>query len=436
MLRNGVRGGVIESTEAEDRRRQHEGAWTHSAMHRRRNPAHKENPYMKLNRVFVILAGVAALVFLVVSGTALAQTKTAQSAMFENSASGTFVITGGQVWEYNKDTAATYFTNELDTTVAPTVGCTGSGCAPGNPAWIPNYCPTPSSPSAPDPQDNQVNHVLGQNSCTFFDGGILTGDTYTQDTASISGDCSVCEPCNAGSGCGTSTACPTISGQKYKLTTKNASFKYTYTYDITPTTTDPVAPHTAWDLQSDSTAAAKVGVAGFFAGQSTQLKSATRSENWTFKASHTMLDSLGASRLVGATATITDASDAVICTLPIVTSVVSGQDFTYLGNAGRNGIVANLFDNGIAPNGTVNAIQGGVSVALNGKTDDFAGNNGTGGDKAVIDTGSTGTCSISTEGEYTLNVTGTLKGVSGSSSLAVAVSSSICISAESCHVCP
>jgi hypothetical protein len=45
-LCTGGRGGVRESTEAEDRRKQHEGEWTHIVLHRRRNPAHKENLYM------------------------------------------------------------------------------------------------------------------------------------------------------------------------------------------------------------------------------------------------------------------------------------------------------------------------------------------------------------------------------------------------------
>jgi hypothetical protein len=124
-----------------------------------------------------------------------------------------------------------------------------------------------------------------------------------------------------------------------------------------------------------------------------------------------------------------------VCTLPLVTNVVSGQDFTYLGNAGRNGTLNNLFDDGLTSNGTVNEIQGGISTALNGKKDDFAGNNGTGGDQAVIDSLSSGTCSISAAGSYTLNVTGVLKGVSGSGSLPVSVSSNVCISAGTCSIC-
>jgi hypothetical protein len=370
----------------------------------------KESTYMKINRVSMILAGVAALLFLVIGGTASAATATAQSAMFDNEASGNFVITGDSVYSYNKDTAATYFTNAWNG-VVPTPTCTGGGsggvnCSSGN---------QPATPSAPDPDANKLNGHIGCNSCNFWDGSALSlscavGTTpYTQDV--------------------------TLSG----LNTKG-NWKYTFTYNIgfsaagDAYNSAPVAL-TAWDLQSSSTTNADVTVEGFFAGQSTQLKN-TGSGGWSFKASHTMLDSLGASRLVGATATITDADANVICTLPIVTHVVSGEDFTYLGNAGRNGTLINLFDNGITPNGTVNDIQNGVSTALNGRKDDFAGNNGTGGDQAVIDSDSTGTCSISAAGNYTLNVTGTLKGVSGASSLPVSVSSSICISAGTCSVCP
>jgi hypothetical protein len=177
-----------------------------------------------------------------------------------------------------------------------------------------------------------------------------------------------------------------------------------------------------------------VAVTGFFAGQSTQLKS-NGSGGWSFKASHTMLDSLGASRLVNATAVITDAAANTVCTLPLVTNILSNQDFTYLGNAGRNGTLNNLFDNGSVSNGSVNEIQGGISIALNNRKDDHAGNNGTGGDEAVIDSVASGSCLISAAGSYTLSVTGTLKGVSGGSSLPVAVSSGVCVSAGTCSVC-
>jgi hypothetical protein len=352
----------------------------------------------------------ATCMLAITTGTATAQTKTAQSAMFDNTAAGTFVITGEEVWEYDKDEAATHFVGALVS--GPTVGCTGAsaninrGC---NPAYQPA---TPTAPDAAPVPNSNVNGTVGPNSCNFWEGTeLVVNDPHSTYTKSV--DVEGLTPASGNAG----------------------TWKFTWTYSYTVTGDNPPAPKTAWDLQDNSTTAADVGIAGFFAGQSTQLKN-NGSGGWSFKASHTMLDSLGASRLVGATATISDDANAVICTLPIVTNVVSGQDFEYLGNAGRNGNVGNLFDDGNTANGTVNQIQGGVSVALNGRKDDFAGNNGTGGDMAVIDSDATGTCSISTAGSYTLAVTGTLKGVSGASSLPISVTSNLCISAGTCSLCP
>lgn len=338
----------------------------------------------------------------ILAGSALAQTKTAQSAMFDNSASGNFVITGSSVYSYNRDTAATYFTNNWDGAAA-TVGCTGGGAGGVN-CLAANK---PATPAAPAADDNKLNGHVGCNACNFWGGNALSlacgGPTSYNQVVTLSG----------------------LNGR--------GNWNFTFTYTIGLTTTDPVPAGTAWDLQTSSTTNADVSVTGFFAGQSVQSKS-NGTGGWSFKASHTMLDSLGASRLVGATATISDDQANVICTLPLTTAVESNQDFVYLGNAGRNGTVAQLFDDGVTANGTVNEIQGGVSTSLNGKKDDFAGNNGTGGDRAVIT--ASGVCSIAAAGNYTLNVTGTLKGVSGSSSLPVSVNSSICISAGTCSLCP
>jgi hypothetical protein len=321
--------------------------------------------------------------------------------MFSNTASGNFVITGEAIYAYNNATAAAYFTNVWNNS-APVRTCSGSptNCATSNAPL--------SAPAAPAADASKLNGKIGCNACNFWGGIALSlscggPNTYTQSV--------------------------TINGQN-----GNGNWKYEFTYNIGFSATGDAynstpAEKTAWDLQSNDTINADVGVTGFFAGQSTQLKN-NGSGGWSFKASHTLLDSLGASRLVDATATIKDELAVTVCTLPIVTNIVPGQEFTYLGNAGRNGTTDNLFDNGITSNGTVNEIQDGVSTALNGKKDDFAGNNGTGGDKAVIDSDSTGTCPISAEGNYTLHVTGALKGVSGSSSLPVSVSSSICINAD------
>jgi hypothetical protein len=346
------------------------------------------------------------LSMLLFAGTASAQTKTAQSAMFENTAAGTFVITGSEVYAYDTAAAAGYFSNALLS--GPVITCTGGG--PGGVNCAVANQPT-TAPTAPLPNAQKLTPFVASNSCNFWDGAALTVNPLPQDNQY--------------------KQFVTVNGAN-----GNGNWKFEWQYQIgfADSVGGPYSPQTAWNLQTTSTTAADVTVTGFFAGQSTQLKS-NGSGGWSFKASHTMEDSFGLPRLVGAQATITDDQANVVCTLGLNTSVVNGADFTYLGNAGRNGNVGNLFDDGATSNGTVNQIQGGVSTALNGKKDDHAGNDGTGGDKAVIDSTTPATCSIAAEGSYTLNVTGILKGVSGSSSLGVAVSSNVCISAGTCTIC-
>ena len=341
---------------------------------------------------------------------ASAQTKTAQSAMFDNQAAGNFVIVGSESWAFDADVAATYFMGSLVS--GPVATCTGASSNTGRGC---NSVYQPAAPSSPDPSpvpNSNVNGTVNPQNCTFWDGGQLQVNaphaTYTKSVNNVPG----LTPTTGNAG--------------------NWKFEWTYSYSVVGN--GLVAAKTAWILQSSNTNGASVSVTGFFAGQSVQSKT-NGTGGWSFKASHTMLDSLGASRLVGATATITDSDANTVCTLALSTGILSNQDFTYLGNAGRNGTTAQLFDDGVNTNGTVNEIQGGVSTSLNGKKDDFAGNNGTGGDQAVINGSTPSSCLISDAGDYTLNVTGTLKGVSGSSSLPVGVSSSVCISAGTCSVC-
>ena len=343
-----------------------------------------------------------------------AQTQTAQSAMFSTQASGNYVITGNEVWNYNKVTAATYFNNVWDGNppTGPVVSCsnapsnTGRGC---NPA----YQPAQPATTAPDPNPNKLTPHVANNSCNFWAGTALTlipgpNTTYTQDdTVTVSG-------------------LTPSSGQAGAW-----KFTWTYTYNITFSQgAGPFPPQTAWDLQSSDTTKAEVTVTGFFAGESTQKKSAPSPGNpWTFKTSFTMTDDLGGSRLVNPVAHILDSNASEICTLAINTTVppFATDNYFYAKNAGSNGNSNQLVDNG-----TVLDIENGSVCSPGNNCDNFAGNNTTLGEKADITSTNPSSCSISQAGNYTLQVTGTLKGVSGASSLPVSVSSSLCIQAESC----
>jgi hypothetical protein len=119
---------------------------------------------MKRSSVRKMAGAVTAFALMASAATALAQTKTAQSAMFENTATGTFVIVGNEVWAYNKVTAATYFSNRLVS--GPTVTCSGNStnC---------NVLNQPATPAVPAPDAQKLNGFIGSNSCNFWDGQAL-----------------------------------------------------------------------------------------------------------------------------------------------------------------------------------------------------------------------------------------------------------------------
>jgi hypothetical protein len=367
-----------------------------------------EGTIMALTGAFLVV------LLLLGSGVALAQTSTAQSAMFSNGASGTFFINGTEVWEYDRDVAATYFSNTLVS--GPVITCSGNAtnCGAGN---------QPATPTAPDPDQQKLVPFVSSNSCNFWDGSALALNPLPQDNQYKQSE--------------------TIKGVN-----GNGNWKFEWTYEIgfaDPDTSDsypaggPFPAMTAWELQSSDTASAEVGVEGFFAGQSTQKKNKGGADKWTFKASHTMTASDLTSRLVTPQYTIEDANGAVCGPTDIVMlPIESGVDFIYDGNAGSNGTLSQLFDDpAVAGDGKlVSLIQQGGVAAVNGLFDNFAGNDSTNGERQSIDADNTPTCSIADAGSYTLNVTGTLKGVSGASSLPVSISSTVCISAGTCQLCP
>ena len=193
----------------------------------------------------------------------------------------------------------------------------------------------------------------------------------------------------------------------------NGNWKFVWTYEVgfANTVGGPYAPKTAWELQSSDSESANVAYRILrWSVDAVEVKRQRRLVVQGIAHDAGLARSITACRRNGRDHRC---RRTTICTLPLVTNILSNHDFTYLGNAGRNGTLNNLFDNSIESNGTVNEIQGGVSTAINGKKDDHAGNDGTGGDRAVIDSVATGSCWISAEGSYTLSVTGTLKGVLG-----------------------
>jgi hypothetical protein len=331
-----------------------------------------------------------------IASSAAAQSQTAQSAMVQtNFDSNAYIIEGTITWTFDRDVAATYYTNGWDGN-APAVTCSGAGCSAA-----------PAAPGAPAPDDNKMTPFLNsQAKCTFFLGGALPSSTYTQ-TVNV----------NLNSG------------------PNRGNWRFTYTYRIDPTQPS-VDPHTAW-TSAENVSAVDVGFSGFLASESF-LKQSNRN-----KYSFTMVDA-GASRARNVSATLQkddgfgNWGDLLFADLnnqdidadtinDALIIVAATADFSYFGNGGVFGNAAVFgalhYDTG-KPAATVNNILNGTE--LTGPADNFAGNNNDLGAGNVHTAPFVGSFNGLTEnGNYRVRVNGALKGNSSGADFGFSVTSSI-----------
>jgi hypothetical protein len=317
--------------------------------------------------------------------------------MVSFNATGTFAIVETQTYQLNIATASALFTNTWDGN-APSVSCTGSPTACSNPA--------PPAPPAPAPDPNvlagpntkgNIGHdgIVGDNKCTLLNGGTLTSGTYTQ-TVKVS----------VGSG---------ATGRTYT---------YTYTYNVTPTS-NPVAALTAWDLVNDNGG----GLAHVDVGANIAGESALSSAKHDLKYSFSIVDGDG-NRVQNLVVTVTDVNtSAVVGTFPAGSTVVTNApgalvgdpgalDFLYTTNAGSNGVTS-LLTNGDA------------RTILN--TDSFAGNQNGGADGSALAWAVMDTVGLDLgPGDYTVTLTGVVKGNSASANLPFSVSQTLHIIGQGC----
>ncbi|ARK11585.2 hypothetical protein A6C57_15310 [Fibrella sp. ES10-3-2-2] len=274
-------------------------------------------------------------------------------------------ITQGVVYTFNKDLAKTYYTTS----------------APSGPTVTSGNNPAPATPAAPAPDPIGNNDVL-KDKCIFYSGGKLPDYTYTK----------------------------TVNLPK--------GWKYTYTYAVTGAT---VAPLTAWDSKvtgGEETAEVPVNVT--IAGLSA-LSSKTHPLKYSFSL---LADDGLTSRVTDLKITITNAEGTVVSETPISSSIVNGTDFRYMTNAGTNGNYVDLIANTTVTNY--------LGYNANGKMasdillfDSFSGNNAS----------SNITCAKGDEvkpvlgvGEYTVTLTGVVKGNAASNSTTVSVSKKVIVS--------
>jgi hypothetical protein len=323
-------------------------------------------------------------------------TETAQGIWVDLQGAADLSIQQTEIYEYQPADAAPLVTNTL--TSDPVVRtCKGPGCGAITLPTDPN---APTSAPPPDNTKVQAFVTAGGNSsfkCSLLDGSTVSGTTYTQsiDTAQI------------GSG-------------------KNAvAYTYTWAYAITPTQNSYDA-RTAWALKStegDGTAAVQIG--GYVAGQSVLVKSNV------YKYSFSLLDDAGFNRVTGLNVAVLSAGN-VLSSSQTLSNVVSNTpgaipygpgsvDFFYEShNGGTNGN-ASLLKTGME-----------ARAILNG--DDFSGNNDGGADgKALAKAVITPVPFNLGEGNYLVQLTGTVKGNNASAtSTSFQVQKSLNIVGKSC----
>lgn len=327
----------------------------------------------RLVRAFAIATMVASIPFAAFAGKPSGGgSQTAQSIMVAINGvhAGTYAAHANNTYHYNETTAATYFTNTL--TSGPVASCNGSptACADSN---------QPAAPGAPAPAAGELNGspqghpgAVDQNKCRFLDGLTLNGHTYTQSSGAVNG----------------------LNG--------SGNWKFTWTYTVAPTSADPVAPFTAWDLVNTTGS----GQVHLNVGADVMGESAMQNQKMTqpkFSFSMGTLDPYGntvENRVDGLTLTL----DGTVIASGIPSSVVyapapNNVDFSYTANAGYNGATGILYP---TPNTLGSTILGSDGF----KGNDLGGSDGSGLAKVVmskigVDVG---------EGPHSLTLTGSVKG--------------------------
>jgi hypothetical protein len=335
-----------------------------------------------------VLFGVALSVALVLSvGQVIAApNQTAQGIMVTLDANQNHALVENRQYEYNVATAATYFTNLWDTN-PPVVTCSGSPTACANPAPTATTAPVPDTTKVTGPTGSAVS-----NKCTFLDGGTPSSSLYTQSLQTTVG---------------------TGSSRR--------TYTYAYTYNINPT--GPVTAFTAWDLKSTTGGGtAQIDLTAQVAGESVVQNSQNGKVGTKFSFSIRNAD--GTNRVTNLNMSVDGTSyplgNTIVENCPGCLAGATGAvDFLYTSNAGMNGNTALL-------------VNGDARTILNG--DAFAGNDNGGSDgtalaKAIIDQV---TVNLGV-GDYSVVLTGVVKGNNALANLSFSVGGTIHIIAPGCH---
>jgi hypothetical protein len=323
---------------------------------------------------------------------------TATSVMIYAAGPADYMISGSQVYRMNRVQAAAYFTNSWNGN-PPIITATGwcathGGCS----------CP-PETPPPPRSLESRLEETVLSNKCIFWNGGILTGTTYTQ-SVSIS--------VTSGSDC------------------EKGTWTFTYTYSVRPTGSGEVPDHTAWEITSFGPSSPLPvtldGTRSYIASESAIDKPANKT-GWSRKYSF----SLSSDRIQNLTVTMTDANNNVYppsSGTPGISSFVSGlNDFTYVHNTTSGSCI--IIDNA-APDDIQNGIAGGYenngcpSSNTPGGKDNFPGNDNLGATKGFLNTMTWNLL----PGNYRLRISATVKGLEGAADVTFEKCSGFTITAD------
>jgi hypothetical protein len=356
---------------------------------------------------------------LVLAGPAAPKTYTAQSGMLTiNLPQDSFVVVDGYTYHYNRTCAEGFFScRKIDKTWLGTETSLNGTCT-GN--------PTSTSPSTTG-TDGALNNLINDSKCGFFDGVDLADPTSQNNTG-------ICVSF--------SNSSPPSTKESSHRTDIECEYVSQAPVDPRVGFVTPGDVPTCWTLDSTTGELPTITPSGTAASESAQCTS-----THPLKYSFTLLDptSGNGTRVTNLTATLTGGSvndtwSEALTNLSVAPSLV-GQDFEYTENAGgQNGTVSLL-----TPENTpayVNAIQatpGGVPARGPVPTgcatsDQFAGNNGVGGDLAAWTALTASSPLAPIAGTYTLNVAATLKSsVAGQANLPISVCGQISVDAGSCQ---
>ena len=297
-----------------------------------------------------------------------------------------YQITETVTWANSHSCELTHYTNTWDGN-APTITCNGGGQ---------NGCVTPpATPAAPAANNGKINAVAGGDDCTFYFGGPLSSDSYTQDVTVL-------------------LALRLRPGQR-------GTWKFTYTYNVTPTT-PTVDPATCWTCSVNNSGAVDVNFTGFISSESFLRNNNTNTQKYSFTLGDRVLNVTAQLQMFDGTGW-NDVGSPIVYASPLAVTA-SVNDYNYYGNAGYfgNSAVYSFLDTATPGN---NLGGRSINTILTTSPDNFVGNNNDLASGNVQEADVSGLFTGVTDGTYRIVVSGSVKENAGTAVEGFSVNSTV-----------